>query len=232
MFFYQLGYTYSSLLQYDKAIPAYEQALRIYKNWETKPYWIYQYTALAEAYIKTGQFEKAFELLMKAEEDFPGENSVNYFAAICFLSLNDKVSAGKYLDRYLATLRGNSVPEQRIYFYLGNIYEHAGMKDMAEEYYRKAYALDPDDTYILNGLGYFLADNNRNVDEGVELLTKALEIAPEDYMLMDSKGWALYKQGKTKEALVLIEKSNSLRPVYNHDIYLHLQEVRNALKTK
>jgi hypothetical protein len=39
----------------------------------------------------------------------------------------------------------------------------------------------------------------------------------------------LYKQGKDKEALELFEKRLELRPVYNHELYLHLEAAKKAV---
>ena len=48
------------------------------------------------------------------------------------------------------------------------------------------------------------------------------------YML-DTKGWGLYKQGKFKEALELFQKADSLKPIYDHEIYLHLEAAKKAV---
>jgi hypothetical protein len=45
----------------------------------------------------------------------------------------------------------------------------------------------------------------------------------------DTKGWGLYKQGKYKEALALLEKSWELRPIYDHIVYLHLEAAKKAV---
>ena len=63
----------------------------------------------------------------------------------------------------------------------------------------------------------------------MELIDKALKLSPDNYLLLDTKGWGLYKQGKYQEALDFIQKSWDLKPIYNHEIYLHLQEVKKAV---
>ena len=54
------------------------------------------------------------------------------------------------------------------------------------------------------------------------------------YHQKDNKGdgWGLYKQGKVKEALEILEKSWDLKPMYNHQLYLHIEEVKKALAGK
>jgi tetratricopeptide (TPR) repeat protein len=82
---------------------------------------------------------------------------------------------------------------------------------------------------MLNNLGMFLIDKDRNISEGLVLVDKALKLSPDNYSYLHSKGWGLFKQGKLKESLELLEKSDSLKPVYDHRIYLHLEATKNAV---
>jgi tetratricopeptide (TPR) repeat protein len=85
----------------------------------------------------------------------------------------------------------------------------------------------------LNSLAYFLIDKNRNINEGLKLVEKALELKPDNCNFIDTKGWGLYKQGKYEESVKLLKKSWDLSPsldwIY---IYLHLQEVKKAIASK
>ena len=114
------------------------------------------------------------------------------------------------------------------HYQLGIDYMDMYQYDKAEEYYRQALSLEPERPVGLNSLAYFLIDNNRNINEGMELVEKALAINP-DYYIPDTKGWGLFKLGKYKESLELLEKAWELKPLYDHGIYLHLQEARKAV---
>lgn len=84
----------------------------------------------------------------------------------------------------------------------------------------------------MNSLAYFLIDNNRNIKEGMELAEKALKTKPDDYNLLHTQGWGLYKKGAYKEALEILQKSWDLRMqngTYNHTAFLHLGEVKRLL---
>ena len=81
----------------------------------------------------------------------------------------------------------------------------------------------------MNNLSYFLIDNNRNFDEGLELVNNALKLSPDNYSYLHTKGWGLFKQGKYKEALEILQKSWDLKPIYDHDIFLHLEEAKKAV---
>ncbi len=47
--YYSLGYTYSQLLQFEKAIPEYKKALEIYDKLGIKPAWAFNYTGLGRS---------------------------------------------------------------------------------------------------------------------------------------------------------------------------------------
>ncbi|MFH0761356.1 MAG: tetratricopeptide repeat protein [Bacteroidota bacterium] len=226
---YIIGDSYSELHQYDKAIPSFEKALELRNEWGLKPTWIYNYTELGKAYHKTGMFNKEKTLYKKAEKDFPDDPVLLYNQAVLSLTEKDMAPADRYIEKYMSARKWNSVPEATILTGVASIYSDAGIPDKAENYYRQALTLEPDNSLILNNLAFFLIDLDRNIDEGLVLVNKALELSPDDHYCLDTRGWGLYKQGKYQEALAFLEKSWKLKPVYDHDIFVHLQEVRKAL---
>ncbi len=227
--YYEIGRNYLELFQYDKAIPEFKKALEIYDKLDSKPWWIFDYTLLGGAYHETGEYKKERKLYKKAEKDFPDDPILISRQAILSLTEGDTISANRYIDKYRSILKNNSSSEAAIATNLAGIYIQAGIPDKAEVYYRQALSLQPDNPNRLNNLAWFLIDNDRNINEGLELANKALELRPGNYIYLDSKGWGLYKQGKYEEALQLLEKSWDLKPIYEHEIYLHIQEVKKAI---
>jgi Flp pilus assembly protein TadD len=95
--------------------------------------------------------------------------------------------------------------------------------DVLESSLRKVIALRPDHAHAYNALGYSLADRNVRLDEAKGLIDQALKIAPDDYYIIDSLGWVLYRQGKTEEALKELQRAYAGRP--DAEIAAHLGEV-------
>jgi tetratricopeptide (TPR) repeat protein len=217
------------LFQYDKEIPGYEKALKIYKKWGSKPPWVYSYVQLGTAYHKTGQYLKEKKLYKKAERDFPDDNLLIRRQAILSLTEGDEKEAKDYIDKYISIRKEKSASEAAIATSLAGIYSEAGILDKAEEYYRQALILEPGNPDRLNNLAWFLIDMDQNINEGMELIEKALNLSPNDYLILDTKGWGLYKQGKHKEALEFLQKSWDLKPIYNHEGYLHLEAAKKAV---
>lgn len=227
--YYDLGLSYYYLQQYDKAIPMYEKALEIYNKWNTKPYRAANYSMLGVSYHKMGDFVKERQLYIKAEQDFPDDPSLIYQQAVLSLSSGDTAEADRYIRKVRSIWKENSASEANITDGLASTYSEAGLLDIAEDYHRKALSLEPDNPYLLNNLAWFLIDKDRNVEEGLELIEKAREFDIDEYYYVDCKGYGLLKLGKYYEALKFLERSDSLKPIYNHDLFLNLEAAKKAV---
>ncbi|MEO7404001.1 MAG: tetratricopeptide repeat protein, partial [Burkholderiales bacterium] len=73
--------------------------------------------------------------------------------------------------------------------------------DLMETTLRKVISLRPEHAHSYNALGYSLADRNIRLDEARTLIEKALTITPDDYFIIDSLGWVLYRQGDLQGAV-------------------------------
>ena len=91
-----------------------------------------------------------------------------------------------------------------------------------EKHLRELINVKPDHA-AYNALGYSFADRNTRLPEARKLIEKALEIAPEDYFIIDSLGWVLYREGDLKGAARELRRAYSGRP--DAEIGAHLGEV-------
>ena len=99
---------------------------------------------------------------------------------------------------------------------------------------REAIKRDPNFADAYNYLGYMFAESGENLDEAVMLTKRALEIDPNNGAYIDSLGWAYFKKGMYKEALIELEKAIKLEansPDVS-DIKEHLKAVRKKLNKK
>jgi tetratricopeptide (TPR) repeat protein/TolB-like protein len=230
---YLLGLNYCYVFQYNKAIPILKRVLEIYDEWDSKPYSVNSYTLLGKVYHETGMYKKEKRLYKKAERDFADNQSIIYRQAILALSDGEIKAANEYIERYKSILKNQSVSEATIPGVLGNIYYEAGDLDKAEVNYRKAISSDQQNRNRMNNFAFFLIDNDRNVNEGLDLVKKLLEKFPNSPLYLHTKGWGLYKQGKYKEALDILQKSWDIRRdkmVYDHEAFLHLEAAKKAVE--
>jgi tetratricopeptide (TPR) repeat protein len=115
-------------------------------------------------------------------------------------------------------------PEEPDLLY-GRSLVHERLKDMraAEADLRQILKDDADDARAMNALGYMLTVHTDRLDEARKLVTRALEITPEDAAAIDSLGWIEFRQGRHGEARRLLEKAFS--KVKDPEIAAHLGEV-------
>ncbi len=95
--------------------------------------------------------------------------------------------------------------------------------DILERDLRAILAEDPKNARALNALGYTLADRTSRYDEAHEYIRQALEISPNDFYILDSMGWVLYRQGRLDEAIEFLDKALAARN--DPEIAAHLGEV-------
>lgn len=93
----------------------------------------------------------------------------------------------------------------------------------AEKYFRRLIETKPKSPQGYNALGYSLADRNERLDEAEALIDKALALAPDDFYILDSKGWVLYRRGKAEQALEYLRRAYSARA--EPEIAAHFGEV-------
>jgi Tfp pilus assembly protein PilF/TolB-like protein len=223
---------YRSLGLHDKALVEFKKYLQEINN-DINPElqrWALDYANLGQEYHYAGQYRKEKKLYREAEKYFPDEPQIIYRQAILAVAQNDLKNADYYIEKYKSSLKEEeSLSKVEIPFLMAIIYSEGNSLDKAEEYYRQALSLEPDNPTILNYLAWFLIDKDRNISEGMGMIDKALKLSTDDYSFLDTKGWGLYKQGKYKEALEILEKSDSLKPGYDHELYLHLEEAKKAV---
>ena len=92
-----------------------------------------------------------------------------------------------------------------------------------ERHLRYLIKLKPEEAIAYNALGYSLADRKVRLTEAVQLIDKALALKPNDPFILDSKGWALFRQGQANEALTTLKKAYALKP--DAEIAAHIGEV-------
>jgi tetratricopeptide (TPR) repeat protein len=225
-----LGLAYNKMYQYKDAAICFEKALEIHNKWGTTYRNPFIYFWLGESYHKINEHKREKEVYDLGLSVFPDQPRIIRDQAICALSQEDTKDADYFLTKYKSIRKNKSLwPESRIFSGVGYIYSGANLFDEAEIKIRQAFKLDPRNPARINDLAWLLINNDINVNEGVDLIEKALELKPDNWYYLDTKGWGLYKLGRYEEAMKVLNDSWDLRPVYDHEGYQHIQEVEKAL---
>lgn len=121
-----------------------------------------------------------------------------------------------------------------LYFSRGISYSQNGDSVEAEIDFRAALALNPDQPQVLNYLGYSLVEEQRKLDEALDMIERAVAASPDSGYIVDSLGWVYYRLGRYEEAVVQMERAVELEavdPVINDhlgDVYWAVGRIREA----
>ena len=116
-------------------------------------------------------------------------------------------------DEAIHRAEGAHLPERWSLFYdRGVALERSGQWQRAETDLSHALELKPDQPLVLNYLGYSWIDRGENLDRGLKMIEKAVELRPEDGYIVDSLGWAHYRMGDYDGAVQHLEKAIELVP--------------------
>ncbi|WP_272833706.1 tetratricopeptide repeat protein [Paracoccus fistulariae] len=138
-------------------------------------------------------------------------------------------------DKALALLE-DQPPEAKWFplYARGIALERAGQFERAEQDLLAAIEIRPDQASLLNYLGYSWIDRNENLDRGLEMIQKAVELSPDDGYIQDSLAWAYFRLGRFEEAVEPMERAigtMSQDPLVNDhlgDIYWMVGRHREA----
>ncbi|HSD92387.1 MAG TPA: tetratricopeptide repeat protein [Methyloceanibacter sp.] len=82
----------------------------------------------------------------------------------------------------------------------------------AEADFKKALTLSPDESLVLNYLGYSWVDQGVHLKQAMDYIRKAVKLKPDDGYYVDSLGWAYYRLGNLGAAVEHLERAVELKP--------------------
>jgi len=99
------------------------------------------------------------------------------------------------------------------YINAGNVNVKLGKLTEAEDLYRQAIKMDPDQPEALNNLAWVYILRGEKPEEAIQLLERAIQADQENrYRYLDSLGWAFYRDGRTDEALDILKQALAETP--------------------
>jgi Flp pilus assembly protein TadD len=115
-------------------------------------------------------------------------------------------------DKAIGRISHPSPPDWVVYYDRGVAEERSHQWPKAKADFEHALQLSPDQPFVLNYLGYSMADMGHHLDEARQMIQSAAERRPNDGAITDSLGWVLYRQGHTKDAVQALERAVELEP--------------------
>ena len=228
---YLEGWTNFNLERWEEAVEGFEHNLELLDKLGVQS-WPWTYILLGGAYHELGAHKKEQKVFDKGQELWPKQKSTfDYWKAICAISQGDSVKAAYHLSEIRKVLAQLGWSEGNILAWYAGAYGKGESFKRAEDYYRKAYSLKPEDYHLIFEFADFLISNDINIEEGMELITPIAEKYPGNASYLYTYGLGLYKLGEYEKSLEVLWRSWDNNPYYDHKAYRLRNEIEDILSS-
>jgi len=198
----------------------YAEALRWYAEIDQGAQYVGAQIRYAQVLAKQGKLAEARAHLREVNAETDQQRTQLVLAEAQILrDANLAQDAFAVVERAL-----KSMPDSPDLLYdYGMLAEKIERFDVMESSLRRLIELRPDHAHAYNALGYSFADRNVRLAEAYDLIEKALKLAPDDFFIVDSMGWVLYRMGNLQESEKYLRRAFAGRA--DPEIAAHLAEV-------
>jgi tetratricopeptide (TPR) repeat protein len=213
--------------RYLTALIHYEQ-----KNFKAAEELVREISATANSYAdatlllirimeEKGAAEDVEKLLLERLSREETARSAFYVALAIFYQEQERPEQG--LEIFTAALERYPDDAQVVFRY-GMFLERRGESAEAMKQMQRVLALEPDNPYALNYVGYTWADEGVNLELALTYIKQAVTLKPQDGFIRDSLGWVYFRLGNLDQALIELEQAIALEPE-DPNIHEHLGDV-------
>jgi len=153
--------------------------------------------------METGKTDTAEALVRQARKLFPDKKE---FVAVD-ASIKDKLGHTPEAATILKDALNQWPDDLDLLYRYGVALEKLKRRSEARQVMEKIVTLDPQNPDALNYLGYSLAEEGRDLNKALTMISTALEKEPDNPFFLDSLAWVLYKLNRAQEALTTIQKA-------------------------
>jgi len=187
----------------------------IYFSFRSFPISDWREFILGRYYLFNGKREKAEGEFALALRKHPEQSQMVSQIALYYLNMGKLTKAENILKEAI-----KHKPSFDLYYLLGHCQLEEGKRDEAEKSFAKAVEMEPSNPFALNALAYLWVEEDKRLEEAVELLKKALRKSKRPEIL-DSLGWAYVKLGEVERGLNLLRAAVERLPD-NWEVRYHL----------
>ena len=167
----------------------------------------------AEALRRSGKTPQAIEVLEQLARSHGDLAVVHSTLGDILRAEEDYEAAITSYDKALDRTSEGARARWALYYARAIAKERSGDWEGSEADFRAALTLNPEQPQVLNYLGYSLVEQERNLDEALEMIERAVAASPESGYIVDSLGWVFYRLGRYSEAVGQMERAVELEPV-------------------
>jgi tetratricopeptide (TPR) repeat protein len=199
-----LGIAYLEQAQYEKAIPAFRDAVRRAQHWS------YPLHNAALAYVETGDYKSAIRAYQDAIRLTPQYSYLPYNLGLVYQRLNRRKDA-EAAYRKAASLAPDSAEP---YNALGTLKASEGKRDEAEKLYQESLRKNPNLLPARHNLALLLAGEKNRQQEAIDLWRANLNQSPDYLPSRLSLAEALADRGDNAGAIEEYRKVLAAKPGY------------------
>lgn len=182
--------------------------------------------ALVGLYMQTDNFDKAVDAATRALGYHPESADITFMRGISHSQIGRYDKAILDFEHSIELADSGDVKfVSEVLGSEGDMYSAAGDKAQAEEHYRQAIAVDPDNLLALNNYAYLLAVEGRDLDKAERMSSRTIQERPDDINSLDTYAWILFRQKKYTEALAYIQKALDLAKEPAEELYSHAGDI-------
>ncbi len=197
---------YESLKKPDLAIKIYD---RIAPSSPLRPNAEIQVASDLDQLDRTDEAKKRLERLIA---EHPKDTEAIMALGNILRGRKDFAAGADVYSKAIATVAELQPSNWVMFYFRGICYERSHQWPLAEADLKKALELKPDQPLVLNYLGFSWVDQGVHVDEGTDMIRRAVEQRPDDGYIVDSLGWAYYRVGNYDLAVKNLERAVELKP--------------------
>lgn len=167
----------------------------------------------AAALRRAGKVDQAAEVLQQLTRSHGDLPVIHSTLGDVLRGQDDYKGAVAAYDRALELVSDSATMRWVLYYSRGIAYERMGDMAASEADFRAALAINPEQPQVLNYLGYSMVEQQRNLEEALDMIERAVAASPNSGYIVDSLGWVFYRLGRYEEAVVQMERAVELLPV-------------------
>jgi tetratricopeptide (TPR) repeat protein len=201
-----LAEAYDNAEKYDLELHAFNQVS------EESPLWLNVQIQKAFALNSLERVDEAKATLEELIKQYPDDMRPLDALGNILRSHERYEEALPYYDKAIGLIDEPQEQHWSIFYSRGVCYERLKDWPKAEKDLKKALALKPEESLVLNYLGYTWVDQKTNLKTAMDYIRKAVKLKPDDGYYVDSLGWAYYRIGDLDAAVKHLERAVELEP--------------------
>ena len=191
---------------------------------KTNPLYDKSLTTRIQLALDTNQFNLALPLIAEGKATFPDRIEFWFLDGV---SHDKQGDVAKAAQAYAEAIRKWPDDVEALYRY-GVAQERLKNRTEAMRAMELILAKDPANADALNFVGYALAEDGRDLDRAVDLITRALKVNPDSPYYLDSLAWAYFRRGDVQKAWEEIGRAAS-KPNEDPTIWEHYGDIATAM---